>query len=126
MLGERMLEADVLPSRIGPYRVLSRIGVGGLCEVFLAEAYGASGFVRRVAIKRLHASLEEEPELVKALIREAQLGGALRHRGLVGVQGLGTDEGRYFVVMEWIEGVELASLLAAGPPPRAVAAALAV
>jgi eukaryotic-like serine/threonine-protein kinase len=126
MLGVRMLEADVLPSRIGPYHVLSRIGVGGLCEVFLAEAYGASGFVRRVAIKRLHASLEEEPELVKALIREAQLGGVLRHRGLVGVHGLGTEAGRYFVVMEWIDGFELASLLSAGPPPPTVACALAV
>lgn len=120
-----MPDVDVLPPRIGPNRVLSRIGVGGLCEVFLAEAYGASGFVRRVAIKRLHAPLEEEPELVRALLREAQLGGALRHRGLVAVQGLGIDEGRYFVVMEWIDGRDLASLLALGPPPREVACALA-
>lgn len=120
-----MLEADVLPTRVGPYRVLSRLGSGGLCEVFLAEAYGASGFVRRVAIKRLHESLTSEAELVRALIREAQLGGMLRHRGLVQIHGLGVEEERYYVVMEWIDGFDLASLLEAAPPPRPVALAIA-
>jgi eukaryotic-like serine/threonine-protein kinase len=125
VLGFRMLQADVIPHRIGPYRVLSRLGAGGLCEVFLAEAYGASGFVRRVAIKRLHSALEGEADLVRALIREAQLGGWLRHRGLVSVHDLGCEEGRYFVVMEWIDGFDLATLIAAMPPPAPVARTLA-
>lgn len=114
-----------LPPRLGPYRLLSRLGTGGLCEVFLAEAYGASGFVRRVAVKRLHESLSGEAELTRALIREAQLGGMLRHRGLVQIQGLGIEDDRYFVVMEWIDGCDLASLLEAAPPPRPVACAIA-
>jgi eukaryotic-like serine/threonine-protein kinase len=120
-----MLDADGLPPRIGPYRLLSRLGTGGLCEVFLAEAYGASGFVRRVAIKRLHESLAGELELCRALIREAQLGGLLRHRGLVQIHGLGVEDERYFVVMEWIDGFDLASLVEAAPPPRPVACAIA-
>jgi eukaryotic-like serine/threonine-protein kinase len=116
---------EVLPPRIGPYRILSRLGTGGLGEVFLAEAYGASGFVRRIAVKRLHRSLEGEAELTRALIREAQLGGLLRHRGLVSVHGLGLDDGRYFVVMEYIDGLDLATLIATAPPPRAITCALA-
>lgn len=125
MLGPRMLEADELPPRIGPYRVLSRLGAGGLCEVFLGEAYGASGFVRRVAVKRLHESLSGEAELCRALIREAQLGGLLRHRGLVQIHGLGVEDERYYVVMEWIDGFDLGTLLEAAPPPRPVACAIA-
>jgi serine/threonine-protein kinase len=120
-----MLDPEVLPPRLGPYRVLSRLGAGGLCEVFLAEAYGASGFVRRVALKRLHESLSGEAELARALIREAQLGGLLRHRGLVQIHGLGVEDDRYYVVMEWIDGFDLASLLEAAPPPRPVALAIA-
>lgn len=116
---------DALPPRIGPYRVLARLGNGGLCEVFLAEAYGASGFVRRVAVKRLHASLAGEAELTRALIREAQLGGMLRHRGLVQIHGLGVEDDRYYVAMEWIDGCDLATLLEAAPPPRPVACAIA-
>ena len=125
MMLPRMLEAADLPSRIGPYRLLSRLGTGGLCEVFLAEAYGASGFVRRVAVKRLHDSLAGEAELTRALIREAQLGGMLRHRGLVQIHGLGIEDDRYFVVMEWIDGCDLATLLEVAPPPRPVACAIA-
>lgn len=120
-----MIEAEDLPARIGPYRLLSRLGVGGLCEVFLGEGYGASGFVRRVAIKRLHESLAEEAELSRALIGEAQLGGLLRHRGLVQIQHLGVEDDRYYVVMEWIDGSDLATLLEAAPPPRPVARAIA-
>lgn len=115
-----------LPPRIGPYRVLSRLGQGGACEVLLAEGYGASGFVRRVAIKRLHAALAQEPELVRALIREAQLGALVAHRGVVAVWGLGQHEGEYYVVMEWVDGADLATLLERGPAPPAVARAIAL
>lgn len=114
-----------LPQRIGPYRVVSRLGQGGACEVLLAEGYGAAGFVRRVAIKRLHAALAQEPELVRALIREARLGALVAHRGVVAVWGLGQHEGEYYVVMEWVDGADLATLLEGGPPPAAVARAIA-
>lgn len=120
-----MSSTDGLPQRIGPYRVLSRLGQGGACEVLLAESYGASGFVRRVALKRLHAALAHEPELVRALIREAQLGALVAHRGVVAVWGLSQHEGEYFVVMEWVDGFDLATLLERGQAPPAVARAIA-
>ncbi len=120
-----VLDSTPLPSRLGPYRVLSRLGRGGACEVLLGESYGAAGFVRRVALKRLHEALADDPELVRALQREAQLGGLLRHPCLVQVWHLGLDDGRYFVAMEWIDGLDLATLLDREPAPPKVARAVA-
>jgi serine/threonine-protein kinase len=92
---------------IGPYSLVRRLGSGGMAEVFLALAHGASGFEREVAIKTLAPSLVGDAELERALIREATLAGRLRHRNLVAVQQLGVDDGLYYVVMEYVDGGDL-------------------
>src|SRR5688572_3098398 len=89
--------------RLGPYRLARRLGRGGMADVFLA------------------AELAGEAELERALIEEARLGARLRHRNLVGVLGLGTDRGTYYVVLEWIDGGDLGALLAAAPLPATLA-----
>jgi serine/threonine-protein kinase len=88
-----------------------------MAEVHLAVAHGASGFERHVAIKTLAPGLAGDPELERALIREAVLGGALRHRNVVAVLGLGVDDG-YYVVLEYVDGNDLARHLGgpAGEP----------
>lgn len=101
----------MIRSAIGPYQVVRLIGRGGMAEVHLAIAHGASGFERKVAIKTLAPGLETEPELVRALIREALIGGVLHHRNLVAVLGLGVAEGAYYVVLEYVDGGDLATLL---------------
>jgi serine/threonine-protein kinase len=93
---------------IGPYAVIRRLGRGGMAEVHLARGHGASGFERLVAIKTLAPELADEPELTRALIREATLAGTLHHRNLVAVLGLGVDAGAYYVVMEYVDGADLA------------------
>jgi serine/threonine-protein kinase len=93
---------------IGPYELVRRIGRGGMAEVHLAIAHGASGFERKVAIKLLAPELAGEHELERALIREATLAGTLHHRNLVSVLGLGTHDGGYYVVMEYLDGHDLA------------------
>ena len=93
---------------IGPYAVVRRLGRGGMAEVHLARAHGASGFERLVAIKTLAPELLGEPELERALIREANLAGTLHHRNLVAVLGLGVHDGAYYVVMEYLDGADLA------------------
>jgi serine/threonine-protein kinase len=105
---------------IGPYQLVRRLGRGGMAEVHLAIAHGASGFERLVAIKTLAPELAGDPELERALIREAVLGGALRHRNVVAVLGLGVDDG-YYVVLEYVDGGDLAQLLdGALPEPLAL------
>jgi eukaryotic-like serine/threonine-protein kinase len=93
---------------IGPYPLVRRLGRGGMAEVHLARAHGASGFERPVAIKLLAPELAGEPELERALIREATLAGTLHHRNLVAVLGLGVHDGSYYVVMEYVDGTDLA------------------
>jgi serine/threonine protein kinase len=106
---------------IGPYELVRRLGRGGMAEVHLAISHGASGFERRVAIKRLAPERAGEPELERALIREATLAGALHHRNLVAVLGLGVHDGGYYVVMEYVDGADLARHLdGALPEPLAL------
>jgi len=96
---------------IGPYELVRRIGRGGMAEVHLAIAHGASGFQRKVAIKLLAPELAGDHELERALIHEATLGGRLHHRNLVAVLGLGVHEGNYYAVLEYVDGRDLASHL---------------
>jgi serine/threonine-protein kinase len=105
---------------IGPYQLVRRLGRGGMAEVHLAIASGASGFERRVAIKRLAPELAGDPTLERALIREATLAGTLHHRNLVAVLGLGVHDGSYYIVMEYVDGGDLARWLD-GPLPEPLA-----
>jgi len=110
-----------IPERIGPYRVLSRLGAGGMAEVFLAHAFGASGFEKKVAIKRLLPELKDEPELQKLLLEEARLGAIFAHECLIGVHELGVDRGEYFVRMDYVDGSDLAALARHEPLDAALA-----
>ena len=105
---------------IGPYELVRRIGRGGMAEVHLAIAHGASGFQRVVAIKLLAPELVGDHELERALIHEATVGGRLHHRNLVAVLGLGVHEGNYYAVLEYVDGRDLASHLD-GPLDEALA-----
>jgi serine/threonine protein kinase len=60
---------------IGPYELVRRLGRGGMAEVHLAIAHGASGFQRKVAIKLLAPELAGDHDLERALIHEATVGG---------------------------------------------------
>ena len=98
------------PASLGPYALVRRLGRGGMAEVWLATAHGASGFERRVAIKTLLPELQGEPALERALVHEARLAGRLAHRNLVAVLGLGVDQGVTYVVMEYVDGGDLDTL----------------
>lgn len=103
---------------IGPYELVRRLGRGGMAEVHLAIAHGASGFQRKVAIKLLAPELAGDHELERALIHEATVGGRLYHRNLVAVLGLGVHEGNYYAVLEYVDGRDLASHLGRPNPSQ--------
>lgn len=103
--------------RLGPYRLLRRIGQGGMAEVHQAVIYGASGFEKQVAIKRLRQELRGHGELERLLIEEAKLGARLVHRNLVQVHDLGHDGGVYYVRMDYVDGADLSSLMRQERPP---------
>ena len=70
---------------LGPYPLVRRLGRGGMAEVWLATAQGASGFERAVAVKTLLPELAGDVALERALIHEARIAGRLHHRDRVDV-----------------------------------------
>src|SRR5687768_8009808 len=102
-----------LPRQIGPFKVLRRLGRGGIAEVFLAVAYGASGFEKKIAVKTLLPELQGHGDAERALLDEARLGARLAHRNLVAVNDLGVDRGVTWVRLEWVDGADLRTCLAA-------------
>ncbi len=111
---------------LGPYELVRVLGRGGMAEVHLALAHGASGFQREVAIKTLAPELVGHADLERALIREATLAGKLRHRNLVAVLGLGVDDGLYYVVLEYVDGGDLADVVMPEPLALHVVSELAL
>lgn len=105
----------IIRNAIGPYQLVRLLGHGGMGEVYLAHAHGASGFTRRVAIKILAPALAGDAELERMLIREATIGGAIHHRNVCAVLGLGVDEGTYYLVLEYVDGGDLEAHLGARP-----------
>lgn len=83
-----------------------------MAEVFLAQRFGASGFEKEVAIKVLRPEHRGRAEIERQLIAEAKIGARFSHPGLVHVHDLGLAAGAYYVVMDYVEGADLAALLA--------------
>ena len=109
---------------IGRYRLLSKLGEGGNAMVYRAELMGAYGFTKTVALKVIKPkkSKKNHPNQVDAFIREARLGGLIRHPHIVDVYELGEHEGHNFISMELIDGWTLSRLLKQqGPFPSSLA-----
>ena len=114
-----------MSERFGPYEIVRQIGAGGMAEVHLARRFGASGWEKLVAIKRLRPEQRGRPELERLLIAEARLGARFAHPGLVGVHDFGLVDGVYYVCMDYVDGADLAALMAKQPLPRALALLIA-
>lgn len=97
------MSADLLGGR---YRILSPLGAGGMGEVFLAEDIRLE---RRVAVKVLPSSAAEDAIARERLRREALAAAALDHPFICKVFEIGDAEGRFFIVMEYVEGETLHS-----------------
>ncbi|MBK7857014.1 MAG: serine/threonine protein kinase [Archangiaceae bacterium] len=119
----RIEKVMVVPA--GRYQAVKKIADGGTAELFVGEHVGATGYRRRVALKRLHAALVDKPEHNRLLLEEAHVAMGLSHGNLVEVRDIGITHGRHFLVLELVEGWSLARLLERGRaaglpmPPRA-------
>lgn len=103
------------PELIGSFRVIRRLGAGGMGVVYLAEDPELG---RQVAVKVLRRAGSASEGAFARLRREARTLAALDHRSIVRVHALGeTDEGRPYVVMESVKGRTLRKELEAGPMP---------
>lgn len=100
-----------LPERIGPYRVLERLGAGGMGEVFLAYDERLD---RRVALKRILPEVGSTPERRERFRREARVAARLNHPAIVQVYDVVAEEDVDTIVMEYVEGKNLRRLAGEG------------
>ena len=92
----------------GRYRVVSRLGSGGMADVFLAEDQQLG---RKVALKLLHRRFSEDPGFVERFRREAQSAAGLQHPNVVSVYDRGSFDGTYYIAMEYLPGRSLKQLI---------------
>ncbi|WP_437976004.1 protein kinase [Sorangium sp. So ce295] len=108
----------MLSETFGRYRLLERLGEGGMAEVFKAKSFGVEGFEKVLVIKRILPKLAEQGRFVDMFVHEAKLAVRLSHANIVQVFDLGRvdhpngDPTSYFIAMEYVPGLDLATLLA--------------
>src|SRR6266516_996685 len=101
-----MLEAGTVID--GRYRVLSRVGSGGMADVYLAEDELLG---RQVAVKLLHHHFAEDQEFVERFRREASSAAALSHPNIVAIFDRGEWQGTYYIAMEYVAGRSLKTIV---------------
>lgn len=94
----------------GKYRLVRHLASGAMGTVFEALYCPEGGFERRVAVKRIHPHLAEQPRFVDAFRREAELSARLAHPNVVQVMDFGRVEATYFLAMEYMDGSNLSAL----------------
>ena len=104
---------DVVGQDFGPYKILRRLGMGGMAETFEAIRQGPSGFSRRVCLKLVRPSLREDEGSIHLFEREARLAAKLHHSNIVGIEDFGDIEGTLYMALELVDGVDLQALLGA-------------
>jgi hypothetical protein len=93
------------------YRLIERIGRGGMATVYRAELPGPGGFARDVVVKLMLPQHADNPAFVEMFMNEAKLASRLVHPNIVQVHELGIVDGTVFIAMEYIDGIDLAELL---------------
>jgi tRNA A-37 threonylcarbamoyl transferase component Bud32 len=107
----------------GRYKIVRKVADGGMAEIFLATQLGREGFQKPVILKRIHSTIYADPQFRNMFIDEAHISMGLSHSNIVQILDLGVGNGRYFLVMEVVDGWDLGRVLqraaqAATPLPR--------
>jgi eukaryotic-like serine/threonine-protein kinase len=105
---DKELQADTLLSH---YRIVSKLGAGGMGEVYLAED---TELKRQVALKIVLAELAGDKDRLRRFAREAQAASALNHPNILTIHEFGLEDGLHFIVTEFVRGVSVRQKLARG------------
>src|ERR1700684_2575157 len=99
-------------SLIAHYRVVSRLGEGGMGAGYLADD---TRLGRRVALKVLPADVAADPDRMHRFVQEAKLASSLTHPNVAYIHEIGQDGNLWFLAMEYVDGVPLTNLIREGP-----------
>jgi serine/threonine-protein kinase len=113
---------DTVRETLGHYEILGPLGSGGMGDVFVARDPILG---RKVALKVLPARLASDRDSLSRFTQEARSASALNHPNIVTIHEVGTDKGTPFIVMEFIDGRDLRSIINEGPQPNRRACELA-
>jgi serine/threonine-protein kinase len=116
----------MFPQIFGKYVLERELASGGMARVFLATLRGAGGFEKRLVVKQIRPELASDQSFIQRFVAEAKTTVELSHANIVPVYELGTEQGVYYIAMEFCEGVPLAELLKAGAASPAEGAYIGV
>lgn len=102
--------ANELSNRLGQFRLLAKLGKGGMADVFVCVREDASSLGRLMVLKLLREDVASDPDAVAMFLDEARLSSRLHHPNVVQVYEAGITDGRYAILMEYLNGVSLAQL----------------
>lgn len=103
--------AEFEPKQFGKFFLLDKLAVGGMAEIYKAKTFGAEGFEKLLAIKRILPHCAADKDFISMLIDEAKLSVLLSHANIVQVYDLGKVGDDFFISMEYISGVNLRDLI---------------
>jgi eukaryotic-like serine/threonine-protein kinase len=95
----------------GKYELEEIAGTGGMADVWRATMRGPGRFKRTVAIKHMHSHLKGTAQYRDMFFEEARVGAELQDGNIVQIYDFFEDQGEYYLVMEWIEGINLATYI---------------
>ncbi|MGV3623572.1 MAG: serine/threonine protein kinase, partial [Archangium sp.] len=95
------------PIPFGKYLLLDRVNIGGMAEVWRAKTFGAGGFERIVAIKRILPNIAEDEEFITMFIDEAKITVQLNHANIAQIYELANLSNSYFIAMEYVSGKDM-------------------
>jgi eukaryotic-like serine/threonine-protein kinase len=100
----------------GRYRLIKRIAVGGMAEIYSAIEHGLEGVRRKVVVKRVLPERLESPEFVAMFLDEARVASMLSHPNIAHIYNFGEVDGVYFLAMEYVEGLTVSKLIQRSKP----------
>lgn len=100
-------------AQVGRYRLIDRLAVGGMAELFLGFTQSMHGFEKLVVLKRILPQFAENPDFVRMFLDEARLAATLDHPNIAHVYDIGEHHGSYFFSMEYVHGQSLLKVMRA-------------
>ena len=100
--------------QFGRYRLLRKLGAGGMAEIFLGILEGPVGYSKEVVIKRLFAHYAANPTVLRLFQDEARVAADLNHPNVVHIYELGVEDGQWYIAMEHVPGRDLTEVCRRG------------